>query len=46
MSRNFYDIDPAGEVLCTYTDGGEKERLKAVSVDVSTLCFPFVPSLL
>jgi hypothetical protein len=34
MSRSFYDIDPAGEVLCTYTDGGEKEKLKSVSVDV------------
>jgi len=31
MSRCFYDIDPAGEVLCTYTDGGEKEKLKSVS---------------
>ena len=34
MSRNFYDIDPAGEVLCTYTDdGSEKERqVRSVSV--------------
>ncbi len=33
MSRSFYDIDPAGEVLCTYTDGGGREALKSVSVD-------------
>jgi hypothetical protein len=32
MSRSFYDIDPAGEVLCTYTEGGEKEKLKSVSL--------------
>ena len=31
MSRSFYDIDPAGEVLCTYTEGGEKEKLRSVS---------------
>lgn len=31
MSRSFYDIDPAGEVLCTYTNGEEKEKLKSVS---------------
>lgn len=34
MSRSFYDIDAAGEVLCTYTDSGEKEKLKSVSVNV------------
>jgi hypothetical protein len=34
MSRSFYDIDPAGEVVCTYTEGGEKEKLKSVSVAV------------
>jgi hypothetical protein len=38
MSRSFYDIDPAGEVLCTYTDGGEKEKLKSVSVIVPSTC--------
>jgi len=32
MSRSFYDIDAAGEVLCTYTDSGQKEKLKSVSV--------------
>jgi hypothetical protein len=32
MSRSYYDIDPAGgEVLCTYTEGGEQEKLKSVS---------------
>ena len=32
MSRSYYDIDPAGEVLCTYTEGGDKEKLRSVSL--------------
>lgn len=34
MSRNHYDIDPAGDVLCTYTEEGEREKLRSVSVDM------------
>lgn len=34
MSRNFYDIDPAGEVLCMYTDGGERGSLRSVSAAI------------
>jgi hypothetical protein len=37
MSRSFYDIDPAGEVLCTYTDSGETTKLKSVSSTTFTL---------
>lgn len=44
MSRTFYDIDPAGDVLCTYTEGGEKENLKSVGVNVLPhTCFPSPP---
>ena len=31
MSKSVYDIDPAGNVLCTYSDS-EKETLRSVSV--------------
>lgn len=36
MSRTFYDINPAGDVVCTYIDGGEEERLRSVSALLST----------
>ena len=34
MSRIIYDIDPAGDVLCTYTDNDndQKESLRIVSL--------------
>ena len=46
MSRNFYDIDPAGEVLCTYTDdGSEKEReVRSVSVVMTRRLLLPIPS--
>jgi hypothetical protein len=37
MSRSFYDIDPAGEVLCTYTESGERETLRAVCLNLDDL---------
>lgn len=31
MSRSIYDIDPAGNVLCTYTDSEKEANMKVVS---------------
>ncbi|KAH6616208.1 vitamin B6 photo-protection and homoeostasis-domain-containing protein [Chaetomium sp. MPI-SDFR-AT-0129] len=47
MSRSFYDIDPAGEVLCTYTDGGQRETLKSEKTDVplaKAILYAFLPA--
>ncbi|KAH6637361.1 vitamin B6 photo-protection and homoeostasis-domain-containing protein [Chaetomium tenue] len=47
MSRSFYDIDPAGEVLCTYTNGGEKEQLKSEKTEVpipKAILYAFLPA--
>ncbi|AEO68546.1 uncharacterized protein THITE_131994 [Thermothielavioides terrestris NRRL 8126] len=48
MSRSYYDIDPAGgEVLCTYTEGGEQEKLKSEKTDVPLLkaiLYAFLPA--
>ncbi|KAK1782268.1 vitamin B6 photo-protection and homoeostasis-domain-containing protein [Copromyces sp. CBS 386.78] len=37
MSRNIYDIDPAGNVLCTYTGVESQEDLKAQRTRIPTL---------
>lgn len=45
MNRSFYDIDPAGEVLCTYTGVGEQEKLRSVSAATRQLAGAAHPSL-
>ncbi|KAL2133765.1 hypothetical protein VTI74DRAFT_1747 [Chaetomium olivicolor] len=47
MSRSFYDIDPAGDVLCTYTEGGEKESLRSEKTEVplpKAILYAFLPA--
>ncbi|KAL1838509.1 hypothetical protein VTJ49DRAFT_2616 [Mycothermus thermophilus] len=47
MSRTFYDIDPAGEVLCTYTESGEREALTAEKTEVplpKAVLYAFLPA--
>jgi hypothetical protein len=47
MSPSFYDIDPAGEVLCTYTNGGEKDKLKSEKTEVpvpKAILYAFLPA--
>ncbi|KAL2146334.1 hypothetical protein VTI28DRAFT_4359 [Corynascus sepedonium] len=47
MSRSFYDIDAAGEVLCTYTDSGQKEKLKSEKTEVplpKAVLYAFLPA--
>ncbi|KAJ4288873.1 hypothetical protein N0V88_007206 [Collariella sp. IMI 366227] len=47
MSRSFYDIDPAGDVLCTYTEGGEKESLRSEKTAVplpKAILYAFLPA--
>ncbi|KAL2263362.1 hypothetical protein VTK26DRAFT_7083 [Humicola hyalothermophila] len=47
MSRSFYDIDPAGEVLCTYTEGSEKGKLRSEKTEVpfaKGLLYAFLPA--
>ncbi|KAL2270649.1 hypothetical protein VTJ83DRAFT_20 [Remersonia thermophila] len=47
MSRTFYDIDAAGEVLCTYTESGERETLTAEKTEVplpKAVLYAFLPA--
>ncbi|GAB1318307.1 Vitamin B6 photo-protection and homoeostasis-domain-containing protein [Madurella fahalii] len=47
MSRSFYDIDPAGEVLCMYTDGGERGSLRSEKTEVplaKAILYAFLPA--
>ncbi|KAK4161721.1 vitamin B6 photo-protection and homoeostasis-domain-containing protein [Cladorrhinum sp. PSN259] len=47
MSKPYYDIDPAGDVLCTYTGDGQKEALRATKTLVppaKALLYAFLPA--
>lgn len=41
-SKTCYDIDPAGDVLCTYTGDGQKEPFLAVGFPLLR-SVPFAP---
>ncbi|KAK4184139.1 vitamin B6 photo-protection and homoeostasis-domain-containing protein [Podospora australis] len=47
MSKTCYDIDPAGEILCTYTGDGSKEALRATKTIIppaKALLYAFLPA--
>ncbi|KAK4231893.1 vitamin B6 photo-protection and homoeostasis-domain-containing protein [Podospora fimiseda] len=47
VSKPYYDIDPAGEILCTYTGDGQKEPLRATKTSIPplrALLYAFLPA--